>query len=333
MRRSLLKYLRCMSCQGPLTLSVFREVDQRVESGQLECCIGGHRYPIQNFVPRFVKSELYASSFGEEWNIFSHTQLDSANGTDISHRRFEQLAQMRLSELKGKRVLEVGCGMGRFVEVVAEAGAEVIGVDLSRAVDAAAANLATGTNAHVIQADLFSLPFADETFDYIYSFGVLHHTPSPKSAFQALPRYVRPGGTIGIWVYGHRFPRWLPRPYHVYGFLFKRLPRPTLMRVLKIYGKVGLWVNRKPGLKLLGRALIPVTDLKTRVPGYDGHPLPEVSDELAREWALLNAFDMVTPHYTFRHSVEEVVRWFQEAELADLQVGSVRASVKGRKQA
>ena len=48
---------------------------------------------------------------------------------------------------------------------------------------------------------MFKLPFAPESFDYIYSIGVLHHTPDCEQAFKGLPRLLKPGGRIAIWLY------------------------------------------------------------------------------------------------------------------------------------
>jgi len=53
----------------------------------------------------------------------------------------------------------------------------------------------------VVQADLYRPPFAQESFDFIYSIGVLHHLPDPEGAFHNLLRYLKPGGEIQIYLY------------------------------------------------------------------------------------------------------------------------------------
>lgn len=137
-------------------------------------------FPIARGVPRFVSAEEYSTSFGFQWSRFSRTQLDSATGTTRSRDTFVEKTGWSLHDLRGKRTLDVGCGMGRFAEICAEAGAEVHAIDLSTAVDAAATNLARWPNVHVYQADVMNLPFQDESFDLIYSIGVLHHTPDTR---------------------------------------------------------------------------------------------------------------------------------------------------------
>src|SRR5262252_9532171 len=155
MHRRLLPLLRCPTCGSPLAAGAGGSVE--IETGSLSCS-NGHEFPIVGGVPRFTV-ERYAASFGYQWNRFSRTQLDSANGTTESRDTFLEKTGFRLEELRGKRVLEIGCGMGRFLEVVAGAGAEVVGIDISTAVNAAHANVGRRPNVDILQADVFSLPF------------------------------------------------------------------------------------------------------------------------------------------------------------------------------
>ena len=80
-------------------------------------------------------------------------------------------------------------------------GGSVVAVDLSFAIDAARENLSEREGIHFIQADIFRLPFRPQSFDFVYSWGVLHHTPDPPAAFSRLPPLVRPGGKLMVFVY------------------------------------------------------------------------------------------------------------------------------------
>jgi SAM-dependent methyltransferase len=102
---------------------------------------------------------------------------------------------------KGKKVLDAGCGNGRFAYYAGKYAAEVWAIDLGPAVEVARKNTASLTNVQVVQADLHNPPFQSESFDFIYSLGVLHHLPDPEIAFQNLLRYLRPGGEIQIYLY------------------------------------------------------------------------------------------------------------------------------------
>ncbi len=271
----------------------------------------GGRYPIVRSIPRFVEAEAYATTFGYQWNIFTRTQLDSAAGTTESRDTFVAKTGLSLADLRGKTILDVGCGMGRFMEVVAGAGARVVGVDLSQAVEAAAVNLERFENAAVVQADLFSLPFAPETFDAIYSVGVLHHTPSTRDAFRALPPYLRPGGRIAIWVYPRSL-RWRTLMSVFYRLGTTRMPKEQLLRWSRMADRLGR--IRSPRIVTLPlRWLLPMS----------GHPDPE--------WRVLDTFDWYSPRFQWTHTEPEVRKWFLESGLVDLRIGPFPVSVAGTK--
>ena len=84
----------------------------------------------------------------------------------------------------------------------------IVGMDLSRAVEAARELTADLTAVSLIRGDLLRLPFPRASFDIIYSLGVLDHTPDPRSAFLGLARLLKPGGRIVVWVYQRERPRW-----------------------------------------------------------------------------------------------------------------------------
>lgn len=105
----------------------------------------------------------------------------------------------------GKRVLEIGVGMGADFLRWARAGAVATGVDLTeRAVELTRDRLAKeGLEADVRVADAEALPFADGQFDIVYSWGVLHHTPDPGRAILEAQRVLSPGGSLKLMLY-HR---------------------------------------------------------------------------------------------------------------------------------
>src|SRR5581483_1908278 len=85
----------------------------------------GREYAVVGSIPRFVPDEGYAAAFGLEWNLHAETQLDSRNGTTISHDRLVQALGHPLEQLADLKVLEPGCGAGRFTEHLVAAGAYV----------------------------------------------------------------------------------------------------------------------------------------------------------------------------------------------------------------
>jgi len=104
---------------------------------------------------------------------------------------------------RGKRVLEIGVGVGTDFVRFARAGAIVTGIDLTeRAVELVSQRLALeGLRGEVLVADAESLPFADGQFERVYSWGVLHHTPNTPRAISEALRVLAPGGEVCIMLY------------------------------------------------------------------------------------------------------------------------------------
>ncbi|MDD3610723.1 MAG: hypothetical protein PHI49_13360, partial [Halothiobacillaceae bacterium] len=149
MHQALLEILRCPQTGSRLKLSVDEICDGRVRSGWLTAETSGQRYPIRNHIPRFVPTTNYADNFGMQWNRFRYTQLDSHSGIPVSAERFWKATGWLPGDLEGNWVLDAGCGAGRFAEVALNAGAKVVALDCSSAVDACYANLSPHPNLHV----------------------------------------------------------------------------------------------------------------------------------------------------------------------------------------
>ena len=316
-----MQYFKCPDCHNPdLELEKARVEKERVMSGRIRCSACNSIWPIIDGVPRFVSSDNYARSFGAEWNLFSKTQLDSHTGTTISRDRFIEVTQTQPSELKGKVVLECGCGMGRFLEVIAQnPDTQVIGVDFSVAVDAAFKNLRDYPNITIVQADLFRMPLKFASFDMVYSIGVLHHTPSTRSALHAIARHVKHGGLLAIWVYRKHL---VPKPHHLYHYVMRRLAPEKALRFIRLYHPIPWALRRIP---LIGKALaspLPISDYRGILP---------LSPEQQKEWSFLDTIDKMTPWYIWRHTPAELLQWAKELAFTEVQLGATPCSIKMRR--
>ncbi len=112
-----------------------------------------------------------------------------------------QLVQFQ--RYSSRAVLEVGCGLGTDFIQFARGGAKGFGMDLSERSLALTANRlrAEGLSGFLLQADAERIPFKDGTFDLVYSWGVLHHTPDTATAVRELIRVCKPGGEILVMLY------------------------------------------------------------------------------------------------------------------------------------
>lgn len=129
---------------------------------------------------------------------------------EVERHRYEEYASwmrevMGFDQFAGKRLLEVGCGMGTDLLQFARGGANVTGVDLTpRSVETSRHHLELyGQSGDFVLSDAENLPFADQSFDVIYSNGVLHHTPDTARAIREVHRVLRPGGLARVMLY-HR---------------------------------------------------------------------------------------------------------------------------------
>jgi ubiquinone/menaquinone biosynthesis C-methylase UbiE/uncharacterized protein YbaR (Trm112 family) len=338
MKPDLLSLLCCPECQGQLRAENIRQVNGRWESGTLTCACG-QKYPIRNFIPRFVPDDGYAGNFSFEWTKHSRTQIDS----DTSYRSwktfFEKTA-FPAEALRNKLVLDVGFGSGRFADVASKCGAEVIGIDLSFSMDAARHTFEKRQNIQMVQANVFHLPFRANTFDFIYSIGVLHHTPDCRRAFERLPGLLVQGGEIAVWVYASdlKTPMMAERKLSLWEKIRLTGYRCSV-RASDTYRLVTVHLNAQL-LYFLCHAAVPYGPL-TRIPLFGNLlkvVLPMSDDEVA-SWRVLDTFDWYSPRYQSKHTYEEVMSWFREAHLSDVRAieqwpvtvrGTLAASAKAK---
>jgi len=304
----LLAILRCLSCGSKL------ENDQA--AGFL-CPACKRVYPSAHGIAHFVDGQHYAASFGFQWHRYQKTQLDH-DEVRGSERDFLMKTALRPEDLKGKLVLDVGCGMGRFAEVTTRWGARVVGVDLSAAAEVAAKNL-SDRDFIAFQADVFALPFAPESFDVIYSVGVLHHTPDCEAAVKALDKYLKPGGLLAVWLYSgynkwYRFSDFWRRYTHT-------MKPETLHGILKV--AVPFFYNLHQGLKRVPFVGPPVA-------GAIHHVFP-VNRGKNPEIRILDTFDWYSPKYQSKHTYEQVFKWYAAMGMEDMRVGDISIAVRGRK--
>ncbi|GAC1323149.1 MAG: hypothetical protein NVSMB2_20710 [Chloroflexota bacterium] len=300
-------------------LKTDQQIGDEIMEGQLTGSFGVA--PIIRGVPRFTLTEAYAASFGFEWQRFARVQLDSSSGRHESRRAFLDRTGLDPRDFKGKRILDAGCGAGRFTELFADAGAEIVGVDLSQAVDAAWHNVGQRPGAHMAQADLMGIPFRENTFDLVFSIGVLHHAASAERAFAELTRFVKPGGYFATWVYARSTREWTDALDDAYRSVTHRLPPETLYRLSHVAIPLGAALRILQTVPRIGPRLVRI--YLALFPKVSLHPVPR--------WRVLDSFDWWSPRYRSFHTFAEVEGWFHTAQFHDVERLGVPVAVRGRR--
>ena len=276
-------------------------------------------FPCTQGAFRVATEQNYTDSFGLEWHVFRQTQLDSFSGTNISKKRF--FATTRWDrDMKDQNILEVGCGAGRFTEVVLKhTNANLFAIDYSNAVNANYRNNGPHKRLKLFQADMFHMPFADNSFDKIFCLGVLQHTPDFKKALECMVRVLKPGGELVIDFYPVK--GWyttLNAKYLLRPFLRKIEHRKLLALTRRMVGGVKrfYFFNKRNGLNRLNRFL-PISEMPAAL-------MACLNDKETEEWMVLDTFDMFSPAYDKPQRPRKVKQWFIELDLINVEAEYVQ---------
>ncbi len=297
----------CGTCRAP------PEVEQRAaKTGNCPSCYGlevesgwvvcpRHTFPLVGGVPRLLPDVLLdpagaarsiEASFSREWSHFDY-EADRTWGQGVGQRAQDFLRHVDRSaeSLRGKLVLDAGCGNGVLSRAITGFGCEVVATDVSTSVEGAYRHFAARGNGrtHFVQSDLMHLALRPGAFDVIFCAGVLHHTPSTRGTLDSLLRALAPGGTVFVWLYWD-VPGLRSKLSEALRRTISPLPAPV---------KHGLvW------------ALVPQSKLRQYVRELRGRSDP--SERLGWRETLVRMLDSYTPRYRWRHSPEEVTGWFEE---------------------
>ncbi len=251
---------------------------------------GSSTYPIVGGIPRFTQSQ-HLASFGRQWTRYEVAHDDEDRAT------FQAKTGLSLRELRGLRILDAGCGGGRYAKVAGEAGATVVGIDHTEAVEKAASLCQHLPNVQLAQADLKRLPFEPASFDAVFSIGVMHHDANTRQVFDSVARMVKPGGWMAVWLY--RRNQWWQEQLN--NWLRRRTTRMPPDRLERFC----VWGARLGGVPLVKTTL-------NKIVSFSNHP--------NYENRVCDTFDWYAPEFQHHHTVEELTDWFCRAEFSDLSV-------------
>jgi SAM-dependent methyltransferase len=238
-------------------------------------------------------------SFGRQWQEYQYGDRTWFKD-DLALRKGEFLVSMDLPEdgLRGRLLLDAGCGNGKLTASVAAYGAEVVGMDLSRSIERAAQNAEanSGSDApfiHFVQGNILEPPLRPGSFDHIHTSGVLHHTPDTWRAFDSFLPLGKPGAHVYVQLYRVREP-WVGIPNQLIRAVTSRLPVEITWKLC--------W------------HLVPLHTLAVRaVAAIRGEPTP-ITQANRRE-RTVSLFDNYSPPYQYRYHPHEVEAKFKAAGL------------------
>jgi len=342
--KDFLQFLFCPECRKALELEVFQEKNGRVQEGLLYCSCGA-LFPITGSIPRIVKDNLKLykefwqkykgkikkpalsfkeeevsretklkkrtqSSFGYQWRTFYEMSCD------FKENFLNYIYPIEPEFFKGKIGLDAGCGFGRHIYNAAKFGAKMVGIDYSRAIESSYQNTATLKDVHLIQGDIYQPPFAKESFDFVYSIGVLHHLPQPEMGFRSLVEYVKPKGSIFIWVYSDQR-KFTLRLVEMTRKVTTRLPLGILKVICYIAAFLDYYFFIRPLAFLKKSKLLKKTGLEKlifpRIWLYSKYPF-QVN---FADW-----FDRLSAPIRFYYNEKEISEWFTQAGLKNIKVSS-----------
>ena len=266
------------------------------------------RYKIINEIPRIVEDENnYCSAFGIQWNKWIKTQLDSYTGLSISRDRLLRCLTSKgidfINNKKDVHILEVGCGAGRFTEIILEfENVSLTSLDLSNAVEANQKNCPQSSSHRIVQADIMNPPFDKEQFDIVICLGVIQHTPKPEDTIKKLFEQVNPSGILIFDHYTPNLRRYTKLTANFLRPFIKRLHaklRTKLVNLLvDIFFPIHKFIRNIPFAQMLFSRISPI---QTYFHCYKG-----LNDKLQKDWAYLDSHDALTDWYKHLRTRKEL---------------------------
>ena len=218
---------------------------------------------------------------------------------------FFEATQFERQKLKGKLILDIGCGGGRFGDRVIAHEGRLVALDYSEAVDVAREFLfESAPETLFIQGDALNLPLAEEVFDDAFSIGVLHHTPEPRKGVSEANRVLKPGGSFALSMYPKGgYYGWLN--VTIWRSIFNALPEKVRFKVALRYSEI------------ICTALQPIANFwrPLTYPVRLFLPTAYVPD---LRWSILDTFDSLTTSFQSTHTFPEVEKWFVDANYSSV---------------
>jgi SAM-dependent methyltransferase/uncharacterized protein YbaR (Trm112 family) len=236
------------------------------------------------------KNKRTKKSFELEWSLFNYEEDKTweLKGEELLDRFLKETDETKNS-LHGKLIFDAGCGNGQLNQYIAQCGATVVGMDLSKSVERANANNKE-EKAFFLQADVQHPPLRFTSYDIVHSSGVLICTNNSEKTFSGIEPFVKKQGKLSVWLYHPR----------------KNFIHNTFNFLRKFTSK--LPVKFQYYLYLL--TIFPVSYLIKRIKG---------NKQNAREM-MISIMDWFSPEFRWEHTHEEATSWFTKRNYNDVKI-------------
>ena len=237
------------------------------------------------------KEDQYVKNFGKQWENYNKVQIDSYNNFQISKNFLKKMIFSELDFLKDKKILEIGCGAGRFTEYLAPISSICVSVDLSSSIFHNVAS--KEEKLQLVKADFLKL-IAKNKFDIVICRGVLQHTPKPLDSILKLYEFIDQEGLVFFDIYpmpkiGLLHPKylfWRPLIKNLFSYeSFENFLKKNIHKLLfikRFFKKIFFNSN------FLSDALIPVWDYKGKL---------DLDNKQLNEWSILDTLDGIFAKY------------------------------------
>ncbi len=343
MREKLLKFIVCPKCKGSLDLKNALSKGEHIWEGSLSCANCKSTFPIKSGVPQLLvdSNNIYSPSNKYKYMFSEWSEGKFGEGELYGHSEEEELSDFFVafditpSDLRNKFILDAGCGVGRLTKNLGQFGGEVIGMDIHNAMEIPFQQSSMLKNVHIIQADLFHLPFSIN-FDFLWCEGVLPYVDDPREGFHRLAAMVKKGGRMYVLFYRED----LKGILYYTRKIFKnanRLP-PNILHILCNFLALSYLIRAYiigEGKKLKNYVFNKRWDSKIKN-GEKDSIYKFGQNRLGKllkyyRYLSFSFYDLLLQEHVHYHRIDEVEGWFKEEEFEVLDVLEDRTGIMGIK--
>ena len=340
MKERLLEILVCPICKKSFSIKITKRDKSEIESGILHC-ENNHKFVVIRGIPRLVidKTQGFVETedaFSEKWkkyNKYYHEKKWYLFQQNWFLNRFgwKNLGIFKQFLKTRSRILDAGTGLGNSAKLFsANPKADVFAIDASDSIEFAYKKYGNTKNIHFIQTDLRQLPFKNKSFDFICSDQVLHHTKDTETSFKYLTKFLKKNAVISIYVYSRKAPMREYADDYIRQYTTKMSPQECVEFSKDMTDLGKNLSNLKKKIRIPRD--IPILGIKAGT--YDVQRFIYWyflkcfwAEDGNFERSVGVNFDWYFPKYAYRHTQQEVKKWFKQTKLTIIHFQEIESGI------